>query len=285
MEKLTVVKQLKLKANDIRRDIIQMVTAAQSGHPGGPLGLADIFTCLYFNTLNHDPQKPLWKDRDRLILSNGHVCPVRYAAMAEAGYFPTEELLTLRKIGSRLQGHPSRVDLPSLESSNASLGQGLGIAVGMALSARLDKRGNFVFCSLSDGECEEGSTWEAAMFAAKYKLGNLIAFVDRNKKQIDGDTESIMPLEPFSDKWKAHNWCVIEADGHDFKQILSSFEQAKKNRDGGRPTVIIFKTVMGKGVSFMEDKFEWHGKPPSLEQGEQALKEIGDMRKKIESEA
>ena len=285
MEKLTVVKQLKLKANDIRRDIIQMVTAAQSGHPGGPLGLADIYACLYFNTLNHDPQKPLWKDRDRLILSNGHVCPVRYAAMAEAGYFPTEELLTLRKIGSRLQGHPSRVDLPSLESSNASLGQGLGIAVGMALSARLDKRGNFVFCSLSDGECEEGSTWEAAMFAAKYKLGNLIAFVDRNKKQIDGDTESIMPLEPFADKWKAHNWHVIEADGHDFGQILSSFEQAKKNRDGGRPTVIIFKTVMGKGVSFMEDKFEWHGKPPSPEQGEQALKEIGDMRKKIESEA
>ena len=285
MEKLTVVKQLKLKANDIRRDVIQMVTEAQSGHPGGPLGLADIYACLYFNTLNHDPQKPLWKDRDRLILSNGHVCPVRYAAMAEAGYFPKEELLTLRKIGSRLQGHPSRVDLPSLESSNASLGQGLGIAVGMALAARLDERQNFVFCSLSDGECEEGSTWEAAMFAAKYKLDSLIAFVDRNKKQIDGDTESIMPLEPFADKWKAHNWRVIEADGHDFKQILSAFEQAKKNTGGGKPTVVIFKTIMGKGVSFMEDNFEWHGKPPSPEQGEQALKEIYEGRKKIESEA
>ncbi len=284
MNKIADVKQLKLKANAIRRDIIQMVTAAQSGHPGGPLGLADIFACLYFNTLNHDPQNPMWKERDRLILSNGHVCPVRYAAMAEAGYFPTEELLTLRKIDSRLQGHPSRVDLPSFESSSGSLGQGLGIAVGMALSARLDKRGNFVFCSLSDGECEEGSTWEAAMFAAKYKLGNLIAFVDRNKKQIDGDTETIMPLEPFADKWKAHNWHVFQADGHDFGQILSSFEQAKKNLDSGRPTVIIFKTVMGKGVSFMEDKFEWHGKPPSPDEGKKALEEVEASRKETEEE-
>ncbi len=284
MNKIADVKQLKLKANAIRRDIIQMVTAAQSGHPGGPLGLADVFTCLYFNILDHDPQNPMWKERDRLVLSNGHVCPVRYAAMAEAGYFPTEELLTLRKIGSRLQGHPSRVDLPSLESSNASLGQGLGIAAGMALSARLDSRGNFVFCSLSDGECEEGSTWEAAMFAAKYKLGNLIAFVDRNKKQIDGDTETIMPLEPFADKWKAHNWNVFQADGHDFKQILSSFEQAKKNRGSGRPTVIIFKTVMGKGVSFMEDKFEWPGKPPHPDEGKKALEEVEASLKEIEAE-
>ncbi|MEM4255117.1 MAG: transketolase [Candidatus Norongarragalinales archaeon] len=284
MEKITDIKRLKLKANDIRQDIIHMVTQAQSGHPGGPLGLADVFACLYFNVLNHDPQKPLWKDRDRLILSNGHVCPVRYSTMAEAGYFPKEELLTFRKINSRLQGHPSRVDMPSLESSNASLGQGLGIAIGMALAARLDGRKNFVFCSLSDGECEEGSTWEAAMFAAKYKLDNLIAFVDRNKKQIDGDTEKIMPLEPFAGKWKAQNWNVIEADGHDFSQILSAFASAKKNFGKRKPTVIIFKTTMGKGVSFMEGNFEWHGKPPSPEQGQQALAELSEWRKRIEAE-
>lgn len=278
------LKKLKLKANDIRQDIIRMVTAAQSGHPGGPLGLADIYACLYFSVLNHKPSDPAWKDRDRLILSNGHVCPVRYSAMAESGYFPKEELLTFRKIGSRLQGHPSRVDLPGVETSNASLGQGLGLAVGMALAARLDKRENLVYASLSDGECEEGSTWEAAMFAAKFKLDNLIAFVDRNKKQIDGDTETIMPLEPFADKWKAHNWNVIECDGHDIQAILNAFETARKNRGKAKPTVIIFATIMGMGVSFMHDNYEWHGKPPSPEQGEQALKELLEYRKKIEAE-
>ncbi len=284
MEKTSDVKKLKLKANDIRQDIVRMVAAAQSGHPGGPLGLADIYSCLYFSILNHNPSDPKWKDRDRLILSNGHVCPVRYSAMAEAGYFPKEELLTFRKLGSRLQGHPSRVDLPGVETSNASLGQGLGLAVGMAIAAKLDKRQNFVYASLSDGECEEGSTWESAMFAAKYKLDNLIAFVDRNKKQIDGDTETIMPLEPFADKWKAHNWNVLECDGHDIPAILDAFENAGKNKGNGKPTVIIFKTIMGKGVSFMEDNHEWHGKPPSPEQGEQALKELQEYRKKIEAE-
>lgn len=261
-----------------------MVTTAQSGHPGAPLGLADIFSCLYFSVLNHDPAKPDWKERDRLILSNGHVCAVRYAAMAESGYFPKEELLTFRKMGSRLQGHPSRLDLPGLESSNASLGQGLGIAVGMALAARLDKRTNFVYACLSDGECEEGSTWEAAMFASKYKLDNLIAFIDRNKIQIDGGTETIMPLEPFAAKWRDHNWSVIEADGNDCKQILASFEKARKNAGSGRPTAIIFTTIMGKGVSFMEGKHEWHGKPPSPEQGEAALKELAAERARIEAE-
>ncbi len=292
------LKQLKLKANDIRQDAIRMVTAAQSGHPGAPLGLADIFSCLYFSILKHDPKNPGWKERDRLILSNGHACAVRYAAMAESGYFPKEELLTFRKINSRLQGHPSRLDLPGLESSNASLGQGLGIGAGMALAARLDGRKNLVYVCLGDGECEEGSVWESAVFAAKYKLNGMIAFVDRNVKQIDGDTEDVMPLEPFADKWTAHGWVVIEADGHDYSQIFDAFAKAKKNAasasagkgggDGegkqGKPTVIIFRTVMGKGVSFMEDKNEWHGKPPSPEQGEAALKELAEARKKLELE-
>lgn len=272
MEKITDIGKLKKIANEIRIDVIKMVADAASGHPGGPLGLADIFAVLYFNVLNHDPKKPMWKDRDRLILSNGHVCAVRYAAMAESGFFKKQELMTFRKLHSRLQGHPSRADFPEMESSTGSLGQGLSVAIGMALAAKVDKKEYNVYCSLGDGECEEGQIWEAAMAASHYKLDNIIAFVDRNYLQISGDTEDIISLDPLHEKFKAFGWNVLNANGHDFKEIIKSFEEAKNSKD--KPAVIIFKTRMGKGVSFMENKAEWHGKAPTKEQAEIALKEL-----------
>ncbi|HIH20667.1 TPA: transketolase [Candidatus Micrarchaeota archaeon] len=276
------IKQLKLRAVDLRMHVIRMVTQAQSGHVGGPLGLADIYACLYFNVMKHKPQKPEWEDRDRLILSNGHVCAIRYAAMAEAGYFPVQELSTFRKLGSRLQGHPSRVDLPGLETSNASLGQGLGLAIGKALACRLDNRKNFVFVSLSDGECEEGSTWEGAMFAAHHKVDNLIAFIDYNNIQIDGPLPEIMDVAPFAEKWRAFGWTVLQEDGNDVEKVLKAFKKAKGRTRKGKPVVIVFKTVPGKGVSFMENNFKWHGTPPKPEEGEKALQELSEWRKKIE---
>ncbi len=254
---------LNKKANDIRISIIEMLAEAKSGHSGGPLGLADIYTALYFHLLNHDPKNPSWIKRDRLVVSNGHVCPVLYATMAHAGYFPVEELKTLRKFGSRLQGHPHREFLPMLETSSGPLGSGLSQAVGMAISDKMDYGHippRFIYCMLSDGEHNEGQIWEAGLLAGKEKLGNLIAIIDRNNIQIDGYTEDIMPLAPLYDKWKSFGWHVQEIDGHDMQAITSAVRQAQAIFD--KPSMIIAHTVPGKGVSYMEKRFEWHGNPP-----------------------
>ena len=276
---------LKKKANDIRISIIEMLVEAGSGHTAGPLGMTDIFTALYFEVLKHDPKKPNWQERDKLILSNGHICPVLYATMAHAGYFPLGELMTLRKFGSRLQGHPHKEFLPYLENSSGPLGSGLSQAVGMAISDRMDgiqgrSLDRFIYCLMSDGELDAGNTWEGAMLAGKEKLGNLIAVIDRNDIQIDGFTHDIMPLGPLADKWRSWNWRVIEIDGNNMEEILKGFEEARKGeslnpKKGlplGKPTVIIAKTVPGKGVPAFENKFEWHGKAPNKEEGESALK-------------
>ena len=265
-------------ANTIRQDIIRMLAAAGSGHSAGPLGMADVFTALYFNILNQDPKKPLSDKRDRLILSNGHICPVRYAAMARAGYFPVKELLTLRKFRSRLQGHPSRENFPPLEAATGSLGQGVCLAVGMALAAKMGKKKHYVFCVTSDGEHDEGSTWEAINAAQKYKLDNLIFILDRNHIQISGFTQDVWPLEPLKAKYEAFNWKVFVIDSHNFFQILDAVSAAKKIK---KPVVIIANVIPGKGVSFMENNFEWHGKAPDEEQARQALDELEKARELI----
>lgn len=289
------IKELELQANAIRQSIIAMLVEAGSGHTAGPLGMADIFTYLYFYGLRHDPKKPDWPERERLVLSNGHICPVLYATMAEAGYFPKSELATLRKFGSRLQGHPHRDFLLSLETSSGPLGLGLSQATGMALADRIDfghswKR--FVYCLTSDGEHDEGNTWEAALLAGKEKLGNLIQIVDRNNIQIDGFTEDVMPLEPFADKYKAFNWHVQEIDGHDFDAIDDAVNRAKAVFD--QPSVIIARTIPGKGVSYMERDYKWHGTPPGVsnmvgeppktEQVKIALNELRTLGGKIKGE-
>ncbi len=277
------VKFLEIKANEIRQSVIESLVSAGSGHTAGPLGMADIFTILYFHILNHKPEKPTWPDRDRIVLSNGHICPILYATMAHAGYFKVEELKTLRKFGSRLQGHPHREYLPYLETSSGPLGSGLSQAVGMALADRMDGNDRrFIYALLSDGELQEGNTWEGVMLAGKEKLSNLIAFIDRNNIQIDGFTEDIMPLEPLTDKWRAFNWHVIEVDGHNFEEINDAVGQAKAVF--GRPTVIIAHTIPGKGVEEFENKYEWHGKPPNKEEAKSALRELRTLGKRIESE-
>lgn len=269
---------LEEKANNIRISVIKMLVAAKSGHPGGSLGLADLFSLLYFNTLNHDPEDPMWSERDRLILSNGHVVPVRYAAMAEAGYITHSKLLTLRKLGSILQGHPERTKLPALETTSGPLGSGLGQASGIALGAKMDNKRFRVYCVASDGEHQEGNHWESVMFAAKYKLSNLTLFVDRNFIQIGGRTEDVMPLEPLREKYLSFNWNVISSDGHDFLQLSNAI--AKARSEYLRPTVIICHTVPGKGVSFMEGRYEWHGKAVGEEDGKRAIKELSKIIKK-----
>lgn len=269
------IKELEIKANDIRQSIIEMLLAAGSGHTAGPLGMTDIFTILYFNTIKHDPKNPTWPERDLLVLSNGHICPVYYATMAHAGYFPLEELKTLRKFGSRLQGHPHREYMPWLETSSGPLGSGLSQAAGMALAERLDHGSNtsrFVYCLLSDGELNEGNSWEAAMLAGKYRLRNLIAIVDRNNIQIEGDTEQVMPLEPLADKWRSFNWHVIEVGGHDFLALNQALKEAQAIAE--KPTVIIAHTIPGKGVKAFERDYKWHGKPPNKEEAAMALKEL-----------
>lgn len=278
MKKLTKIKDLKLMSNTIRQDIIRMLVKAGSGHSAGPLGMADVFTALYFNILNQNPKNPLSNKRDRLILSNGHICPVRYAAMARAGYFPVKELLTLRKYRSRLQGHPSSRNLPAMEAATGSLGQGVGIAVGMALAAKLDKNKHHIYCITSDGEHDEGSTWEAINAANKYKLNNLIFILDRNHIQICGFTKKVWPLESLNAKYKAFNWEVITIDGHDFKQIIEADKKARKSK---KPVIIIANVIPGKGVSFMENKYEWHGKAPDEKQAKIALEELEKERKRI----
>lgn len=269
-------------ANLLREDVIEMLVEAGSGHSAGPLGMADIFSALYFHILNHNPKKPDWPDRDRLILSNGHICPIRYAAMARAGYFPLEELLTLRKINSRLQGHPHRQSLPGVETTSGPLGSGLSQAIGVALVAKLDKKKYRVYCAMSDGEHDEGNTWEAIMFAGKNKLSNLTAIIDRNNIQIDGFTEDIMPLEPLKEKYESFKWHVLEIDGHNIEQFIDAVNEAKAIFE--KPTVIIAHTIPGKGVSFMEKDYLWHGKPPTKEEAAKALKELRTLEGKIKSE-
>ena len=268
------IHKLEETANLIRRDIIKMLVEAGSGHTAGSLGMADILTAVYFHILNHDPAKPDWEKRDRLILSNGHICPALYAAMARAGYFPVSELKTLRKLGSRLQGHPHRISLPGLESTSGPLGSGLSQAAGLALAGRMDKLNWQVICLTSDGEHDEGNTWEAVMFAGKNKLHNLTAVIDRNNIQIDGFTEDVMPLDNLRAKYEAFNWHVLEIDGHNMQEILAAFNKAKTILE--KPTVIIAHTTAGKGVSFMEGKYEWHGKSPNKEEAERALAELNN---------
>ncbi len=269
-------------ANQIRQDIIKMLLEAGSGHSAGPLGMADIFSALYFHILNHKPEDPGWPERDRLILSNGHICPVRYAAMARAGYFLLSELKTLRKLGSRLQGHPHRTVLPGMETTSGPLGSGLSQACGLALAAKIDKASWRVYCLMSDGEQDEGNTWEGVMLASKYKLDNLTAVMDRNNIQIDGFTEDVMPLDSLVDKYKAFGWEVIEIDGHNIGAFIGAVDQAKNTHEV--PTLILAHTTPGKGVGFMENKYEWHGKPPNDEEADKALKELRTLKGRIQSE-
>ena len=286
--------ELKEKANNIRISLIEALILAGSGHTAGPLDMADIFTVLFFHTLKHNPEKPDWPLRDRLVLSNGHICPVLYSTMARAGYFPIEELKTLRKFGSRLQGHPHRDFLPMLETSSGPLGSGLSQAVGMALADKIDHgltSDRRIYALLSDGELDCGQTWEAAMLAGKEKLHNLVAVVDRNNIQIEGYTENVMPLESLSLKWQAWNWHVIETDGHNMEEIADAFEAAKSIF--GKPTVIIAHTIAGKGVPEFERDYRWHGQPPGKgptdkvpadKQAAVALAELRTLGGKIRSE-
>ena len=278
-------KLLEEKAVAIRESIIESLLAAGSGHTAGPLGMADIFTALYFHILNHKPKEPDWEERDRLVLSNGHICPILYATMAHSGYFSVSELKTLRKFGSRLQGHPHRDFLPALETSSGPLGSGLSQAVGMALADRLDRgvsSGRFFYCLMSDAEQEIGQIWEAAMLAGKEKLHNLIGIIDRNNIQIDGFTEDVMPIEPLKDKWAAWNWHVQEIDGHNLEEIVDAVGKAKAVFN--QPSIIIARTIPGKGVHEFERKYEWHGKPPNKEEGIMALNELRTLEGKIKSE-
>ena len=279
------IKALEIQANEIRQSIIKMLLEAGSGHTAGPLGMTDVFTALFFHILNHDPKRPDWAERDRVVLSNGHICPVLYATMAHAGYFPVDELQTLRKFGSRLQGHPHREYLSMLETSSGPLGSGLSQAVGMALADRIDNgvsSHRTIYALLSDGEHDCGQMWEAAMLAGKNKLRNLIVFVDRNNIQIDGFTEDIMPLEPLADKWRAWNWHVQEIDGHNMEEIVDAVNKAKAVFE--KPSVIIARTIPGKGVPEFERKFEWHGKPPNKEEAAMALNALRTWGGKIKSE-
>ncbi|MDO8561793.1 MAG: transketolase [bacterium] len=271
--------EIALHANDIRQTIIEMLAAAGSGHTAGPLGMADIFAALYFHVMKHDPKRPDWEERDRLILSNGHIVPVRYSAMAHAGYFPVEECLTLRKFGSRLQGHPERERLPGLETTSGPLGSGLSQAAGYAYAARMDGKKFRVFCAMSDGEHDEGNTWEGAMFAAKAKLANLVGIIDRNFIQIDGNTEDVMPLEPFSDKYRAFGWNVIDIDGNDIGQFVAACEEAKTVSD--KPTLIMARTIPGKGIKSIEGDYLWHGKPPSKDEATTFVAELRADREKL----
>lgn len=285
------LKELEEKASEIRISLVESLIEAESGHTAGSLGMADIFTTMYFHVLNHDPKNPLWEDRDRLILSNGHITPVRYATMAHAGYFPIKDLKTLRKFGSPLQGHPERERLPAVETTSGPLGSGLGQAAGIAYGARMDEKKFRTYCLMSDGEQEAGNTWESAMFAGRNKLSNLTAVIDRNNIQINGMTEEVMPLEPLRAKYEAFNWHVLEADGHNMEEFVDAIEQAKAIYE--KPTVIIAHTIPGKGVPEIEFDYRWHGSPPGKgpedvwtkdKQGEAMLTRLRTLDGKIESE-
>ncbi|MFA5877408.1 MAG: transketolase [Candidatus Paceibacterota bacterium] len=274
-EQITALEE---KARDVRETIIRMLVAAKSGHTAGPLGMADIFTAFYFHILNHDPKNPDWEERDRLVLSNGHITPVRYSAMAHAGYFPIEECLTLRKLGSRLQGHPERDMLPGLETTSGPLGSGLSQAAGIAYVAKMDGKKWRTYCAVSDGEQQEGNIWEGVMFAGKNRLHNLTAIMDRNNIQIEGMTEDVMPLEPLADKYRAFNWHVIEIDGHNMTEIVSAVEEAKAIYE--KPTMILAHTIPGKGVKEIEFDYHWHGNPPKADQEESFIAQIRESAKK-----
>lgn len=276
------LKDLELKANEARELVIKTLLEAGSGHSAGPLGMADVFTAFYFHILNHDPKNPNWEDRDRLVLSNGHICPIRYVTMAQSGYFPVEELKTLRKINSRLQGHPHRGSLSGLETTSGPLGEGISQAIGIALAAKLDNKKYHTYVLTSDGEHQEGNTWEALMFAAKHKLNNLTLIIDRNNIQIDGFTENVMPLESLKEKYTSFNWEVFEADGNNIAEFIDVVRLAKKVFE--KPSVVITHTTPGKGVSFMEEDFHWHGKPPNEEEAKKALKELRTLQGRIISE-
>lgn len=267
------IKQLNDTAVTVRRHIIEMITEAGSGHPGGSLSAADIITALYFDIMNVNPEDPHWEDRDRFVLSKGHAAPALYSVLAEKGYFPVKELNRLRQTGAMLQGHPDMKGTPGVDMSTGSLGQGLAAANGMALAGKLDKKDYRVYALLGDGELEEGQVWEAAMAAAHYKLDNLTAFVDHNKLQIDGPVEKVMSPEPVAEKFRAFGWNVIEINGHDMEEIIDAVEKAKKTK--GVPTMIVAETIKGKGVSFMENEAGWHGTAPTREQCEKALAELG----------
>lgn len=276
--------QLEEMANTIRQDIIRMLSAAGSGHSAGALGMADIFTALYFSILKYDPKNPEWDGRDRLLLSNGHTNPVLYATMARAGYFPVDELLTLRQFGSRLQGHPERTKLPGVETTSGPLGEGLSQGSGMAYVMKyIDERPNqWVYVMMGDGELDEGNVWEAAMFASKYKLSNLIGIIDRNNIQIDGSTEDIMPLEDLRGKWESFGWHVQEVDGNNIESVIDAAAMARAITN--QPSVIIAHTIPGKGVDFMEYDYRWHGMPPNSEQAKEALQKLRTLDGKIRSE-
>lgn len=276
------VRQLELQATQVRESIIKMLVSAGSGHSAGPLDMADVFTTLYFAVMNHRPKDPWWAGRDRLVLSCGHIAPVLYATLAHAGYFPVSELKTLRHFGTRLQGHPHAHELPGIETSSGPLGQGLSQAIGMALAARLNKEKHRVFAILSDGEHQEGQTWEAVMSVGKFKLNNLTAILDRNNIQIDGPTETVMPLDSLRDKYESFNWHVIEIDGHNVQDIMDACDQAKAVVE--KPTMIIARTIAGKGVDFMEYDFHWHGKPPKPDEAKKALAGLRTLEGKIRSE-
>ena len=273
---------LEEKANKARQLLIETLLTAGSGHSAGPLGMADIFIAFYFHILNHRPENPGWEDRDRLILSNGHICPIRYVSMAMSGYFPLEELKPLRKINSRLQGHPHRTSLPGVETTSGPLGEGISQAIGIALAAKLDKKTYQTYCITSDGEHQEGNTWEAVMFAGKLKMNNLTLIIDRNNIQIDGFTENVMPLEPLKEKYEAFNWAVLEVDGNNIKVFVDAIKEALAIYE--KPTVIIAHTIPGKGVDFMEKDFHWHGKPPNQQEAKKALNELRTLQGRIQSE-
>ena len=282
MQKLSM-ERLEAIANDIRQDIIRMLEHAGSGHSAGPLGLADIFTALYFDVMKHDPKKPDWDERDIMLLSNGHCVPVRYATMAHAGYFDKKELMTLRQLGSRLQGHPERTRLPGLENTSGPLGCGLSQACGMALAMRMNKQPHrWIYVVMGDGELDEGNIWEAAMLASKEKLHNVIGIIDRNNIQIDGPTETVMPLEDLKEKWEAFGWHVIEINGNDIEAVIDACAMARAIEE--KPVMIIAHTVPGKGVDFMENDFHWHGSPPNHEQAVKALHELRTLGGKIRGE-
>jgi transketolase len=280
--KLTIT-QLEQKANDVRKDIIRMLVEAKSGHSAGPLDLADVVTALYFDIMNIDPKRPEWPERDVFFLSNGHTVPVQYAVMAERGYFPVEELQTLRKFGSRLQGHPERTKLPGLENTSGPLGSGLSQAAGYAYSLQyLDNaKHRWVYAVTGDGELDEGNIWEAAMFAGKYKLSQLIVFIDRNNIQIDGTTDDVMPLEDLRGKWESFGWHVQEIDGHNIESVIDAASMARAISN--KPSIIITHTIPGKGVDFMEYDYKWHGAPPNSEQGKEALAKLRTLDGKITS--
>ena len=268
------IRELESIAKRVRRHAIRMIYLAGSGHPGGSLSGTDIMVALYFHIMKHDPKRPDWADRDRFVLSKGHAAPSLYAVLAESGYFPVEELDTLRKMGSRLQGHPCMGKTPGIEMSTGSLGHGLAAGNGMALAAKLDRKLYRIYVLLGDGEMDVGETWEALMLASHYKLDNVTAYVDRNKLQLDGPTEKIMSLEPLADKWKAFGWHVIEINGHNMKEIIHATNEAKSIK--GKPTVVICHTIKGKGVSFMEGTLNFHGKAPNDQEYQQAMKELAE---------